>query len=222
MHYEATEEHNAILQPEGFLLVDSGGHYLEGTTDITRTIALGKLSDEEKEAFTTVVRSNLRLQEAHFPEGCIGANLDILARGPVWDQGLDYRCGTGHGVGFILNVHEGPQRFGWKLTNESKIWPLKPGMVTTDEPGLYVEDGYGIRIENELLCVKDQKTEYGQFLKFEQLTFAPIERDAIIAEKLTQYERKAFNDYHKAVYEKISPYLNEEETVWLKDVTQPV
>ncbi len=222
MHYEATEEHNAKIEPKGFLLVDSGGHYLEGTTDITRTIAVGKLSKEERKAFTLVVRSNMRLQEAHFPEGCVGVNLDILARGPVWDEGLDYRCGTGHGVGHILNVHEGPQRFHWRITDTFKPWALKPGMITTDEPGLYVEDGYGIRIENELLCVKDQKTEYGQFLKFQQLTFAPIEVEAILPEMLTQYERKALNDYHAAVYEKISPYLDKKEAAWLKQVTKPI
>lgn len=222
MHYTATKDNNAVLKPKSFLLVDSGGHYLEGTTDITRTIALGKLTKEEKHAFTLVVRSNMRLQDAHFPVGCIGANLDILARGPVWDEGLDYRCGTGHGVGHILNVHEGPQSFRWRVPDKGKVWELRPGMITTDEPGLYVEDGYGIRIENELLCVTDQKTEYGQFLKFEQLTYAPIERDAINPEELTHLERKALNDYHAAVYEKISPYLTKEEAQWLKEVTAPI
>lgn len=222
MHYTATEDNNAVLKEKSFLLVDSGGHYLEGTTDITRTIAVGKLTEEEKHAFTTVVRSNMRLQEAHFPVGCIGANLDILARGPVWDEGLDYRCGTGHGVGHILNVHEGPQSFRWRVPDKGKVWELRPGMITTDEPGLYVEDGYGIRIENELLCVLDKKTEYGQFLKFEQLTYAPIEREAINVEELTHLERKALNDYHAAVYEKISPYLNADEAKWLKEVTQPL
>lgn len=222
MHYTATEDNNAVLKPKSFLLVDSGGHYLEGTTDITRTIVVGKLTKEEKHAFTTVVRSNMRLQEAHFPVGCIGANLDILARGPVWDEGLDYRCGTGHGVGHILNVHEGPQSFRWRVPDKGKVWELRPGMITTDEPGLYVEDGYGIRIENELLCVEDQKTEYGQFLKFEQLTFAPIDIDAINPEELTHLERKALNDYHAAVYEKISPYLTEEEAKWLKTVTREI
>ena len=222
MHYTATEDNNAVLKPKSFLLVDSGGHYLEGTTDITRTISLGKLTKEEKHAFTLVVRSNMRLQEARFLDGCIGANLDILARGPVWDEGLDYRCGTGHGVGHILNVHEGPQNFRWKVADRSKTWKLRPGMITTDEPGLYVEDGYGIRIENELLCVYDKKTEYGQFLKFDQLTFAPIEVDAINVEELTHLERKALNDYHAAVYEKISPYLTKDEAAWLKTVTKAI
>lgn len=222
MHYSATEEHNAEILNKSFLLVDSGGHYLEGTTDITRTIAVGPLTEEEKHAYTTVTRCNLRLQEAHFPKGCIGQNLDILARGPVWDEGLDYRCGTGHGVGHILSVHEGPQGFRWKVLDKSKVWELQPGMITTDEPGLYVEDGYGIRIENELLCVEDQKTEYGQFYKFEQLTFAPFEVEAINVDELTHLERKALNDYHAAVYEKISPYLTKEEAAWLKKVTKPL
>ena len=222
MHYSANEEHNAVIKNKSFLLVDSGGHYLEGTTDITRTIAVGPLTKEEKHAFTTVVRCNLRLQEARFPKGCIGQNLDILARGPVWDEGLDYRCGTGHGVGHILSVHEGPQRFHWKVADKSKVWEVRPGMITTDEPGLYVEDGYGIRIENELLCVEDKKTEYGQFYKFEQLTFCPIEIEAINVEELTHLERKALNDYHAAVYEKISPYLTKAEAAWLKKVTKPL
>ena len=223
MHYTATPESYADLKPEGFLLVDSGGHYLLGTTDITRTIALGPLSEEQRHAYTTTARANLRLAAAHFPDGARGENLDILARGPFWDEGLDYRCGTGHGVGHISNVHEGPQSFRWKAKDPKKLTAiLKPGMITTDEPGLYVEDGFGIRIENELLCVEDEKTEYGQFYKFEPLTFAPFEVDAINVSELTQYERRALNDYHALVYEKLSPYLTKPEAKWLKKVTKPL
>lgn len=225
MHYTATEDNYAVLKPEGFLLVDSGGHYLGGTTDITRTIALGPLTDHEKEAFTLTLRSHLRLLTAHFPYGTCGANLDILARGPMWDKGLDYRCGTGHGVGHILNVHEGPNTFRWRtndpLNNES-LTVLEPGMITTDEPGLYEEGEFGIRIESELLCVEDEKTEYGRFLKFDVLTYCPIERDAIIPEMLTQYEKQAFNAYQSDVYETIAPRLTEDEAKWLKEVTRPL
>jgi len=222
MHYEATPESYSVLEPKGFLLVDSGGHYLEGTTDITRTIVLGPLTEHEREAYTLTVRSHLRLLDAHFPDGATGQNLDILARGPMWDLGLDYRCGTGHGVGHILNVHEGPNSFRWRMTDRMRVWPLKPGMITTDEPGLYVEDELGVRIESELLCVEDQKTEYGQFYKFENLTFCPIDLDAIDVDKLTYLERKSLNDYHKAVYEKLAPLLTKEEAEWLKHETREV
>ena len=222
MHYEATPEKYSVLEPHGFLLVDSGGHYLEGTTDITRTIVLGPLTEHEREAFTLTVRSHLRLLDAHFPDGATGQNLDILARGPMWDLGLDYRCGTGHGVGHILNVHEGPNSFRWRMTDRMRVWPLKPGMITTDEPGLYVEDELGVRIESELLVVEDQKTEYGQFYKFENLTFCPIDIDAIDVDKLTYLERKSLNDYHKAVYTKISPFLSKAEAEWLKEVTREI
>ncbi len=222
MHYSATEESFAELKPEGFLLVDSGGHYEKGTTDITRTIVLGPVSDEMKRDYTTVLRSNLRLASAHFMKGCIGQNLDILARGPVWDLGLDYRCGTGHGVGHILNVHEGPNAFRWKVNDHSKVWEIVPGMITTDEPGLYIENGYGIRIENELLCVEDTETEYGTFYKFEPLTWVPIDLDAVDVSLLTQYEKNTLNEYHKKVYELISPYLTEEECIWLAHETREV
>ncbi len=223
MHYSATPESYSDLKPEGFLLVDSGGHYLQGTTDITRTIALGPLTKEQRHAYTLVVRANLRLAAAHFPDGARGENLDVLARGIMWDEGLDYRCGTGHGVGHILNVHEGPQAMRWKARDPKKLTAiLKPGMITTDEPGIYVEDGYGIRIENELLCVEDEKTEYGQFYRFEVLTFAPFEVEAINVDELTEYERKALNDYHTQVYEKLSPHLSKDEAKWLKEVTKPI
>lgn len=223
MHYCATPESDAELKPEGFLLVDSGGHYLDGSTDITRTMALGTLTEEEKFHFTTVCRSNLNLAAAKFLYGCRGTNLDILSRGPLWNLGLDYKCGTGHGIGYLLNVHEGPNGFRWKIVperNDSCV--MEEGMVTTDEPGVYLEGKYGIRTENELICKKAEKNEYGQFMEFETITYAPIDLDAIIPEEMTATERKLLNDYHKMVYEKISPYMNEEEKEWLKEYTRTI
>lgn len=223
MHYSASEESNAVLESEGFLLVDSGGHYLEGTTDITRTFALGELSHEQKKHFTAVCRSNLNLANAKFLYGCSGINLDILARGPLWDMGIDYRCGTGHGVGHILNVHEGPNGFRWKVVQErNDSGKLEAGMITTDEPGVYLEGAYGIRLENELICVKDEKNEYGQFMKFENITYVPMDLDAILPEEMTFREKQELNEYHQMVYEKISPYLNEEERDWLKEYTRAI
>lgn len=223
MHYSATEESNAVLKPEGFLLVDSGGHYLEGTTDITRTFALGTLTEEEKQHFTAVCRSNMNLANAKFLYGCCGINLDILARGPLWDLGIDYRCGTGHGVGHILNVHEGPNGFRWKIVPErNDSGRLEEGMITTDEPGVYIEGKYGIRTENELICVKDEKNEYGQFMRFENITYVPIDLDAILPEEMSAKERRELNEYHQMVYEKVSPYLTDEEREWLKTYTRPI
>lgn len=223
MHYSATKESNAVLKPEGFLLVDSGGHYLEGTTDITRTFALGALTDEEKQHFTAVCRSNMNLANAKFLYGCCGINLDILARGPLWDLGIDYRCGTGHGVGHILNVHEGPNGFRWKIVPErNDSGKLEEGMITTDEPGVYIEGKYGIRTENELICVKDEKNEYGQFMRFENITYVPIDLDAILPEEMSAKERRKLNEYHQMVYEKVSPYLTDEEREWLKTYTRPI
>lgn len=223
MHYTAAPETDAKLEPKGFLLVDSGGHYLDGSTDITRTIALGSLSEEEKFHFTAVCRSNLNLAAAKFLHGCCGLNLDILSRGPLWDLGLDYKCGTGHGIGYLLNVHEGPNGFRWKAVperNDSCV--LEEGMVTTDEPGLYLEGKYGIRTENELLCRKAQKNEYGQFMEFETITYAPIDLDAILPQEMTARERKLLNDYHKTVYEKLAPYLSGEEREWLAEYTREI
>ena len=161
MHYSATPESNTELKPEGFLLVDSGGHYYEGTTDITRTFVLGPISDEMKQHFTAVCRSNMKLANAKFLYGACGLNLDILARGPLWDMGIDYKCGTGHGVGYILNVHEGPNGFRWKIVPERHdSGVLEEGMITTDEPGVYLEGKYGIRTENELVCRKAEKNEW--------------------------------------------------------------
>lgn len=223
MHYTATPESNAVLKPQGFLLVDSGGHYLDGSTDITRTMALGSLTEEEKFHFTTVCRSNLNLAAAKFLHGCRGLNLDILSRGPLWNLGLDYKCGTGHGIGYLLNVHEGPNGFRWKIVPErGDNCVLEEGMVTTDEPGVYLEGKYGIRTENELICKKAEKNEYGQFMEFETITYAPIDLDAILPEEMTATERNLLNQYHKMVYEKISPFLEKEEQEWLKTYTREI
>ena len=223
MHYSATPESNAELKPEGFLLVDSGGHYYEGTTDITRTMALGPITDEMRLHFTTVCRSNLNLANAKFLYGCCGLNLDILSRGPLWDLNIDYKCGTGHGVGYILNVHEGPNGFRWRIVPERKDnGTLQEGMITTDEPGVYLEGKYGIRTENELVCHKGEKNEYGQFMYFENITYAPIDLDAIDPDEMTGREKKMLNEYHAMVYRVLSPYMTEEENEWLKHYTRAI
>ena len=223
MHYSATPESNTKLKPEGFLLVDSGGHYYEGTTDITRTFVLGPISDEMKQHFTAVCRSNMKLANAKFLYGACGLNLDILARGPLWDMGIDYKCGTGHGVGYILNVHEGPNGFRWKIVPERHdSGVLEEGMITTDEPGVYLEGKYGIRTENELVCHKAEKNEYGQFMEFENITYAPIDLDGIDPEQMSPREKQMLNDYHKKVYEVLSPYMTEEENEWLKKYTRAI
>ena len=223
MHYSATPESNTELKPEGFLLVDSGGHYYEGTTDITRTFVLGPISDEMKQHFTAVCRSNMKLANAKFLYGACGLNLDILARGPLWDMGIDYKCGTGHGVGYILNVHEGPNGFRWKIVPERHDSGVREeGMITTDEPGVYLEGKYGIRTENELVCRKAEKNEYGQFMEFENITYAPIDLDGIDPEQMSPREKQMLNDYHKKVYEVLSPYMTEEENEWLKKYTRAI
>ncbi len=223
MHYAATPESDAELKPEGFLLVDSGGHYFEGTTDITRTMALGPITDEMRLHFTTVCRSNMNLAHAKFLYGCTGLNLDILSRGPLWEMGIDYKCGTGHGVGYVLNVHEGPNGFRWRVVPERHDnGVLEEGMITTDEPGVYLEGKYGIRTENELVCHKAEKNEYGQFMEFENITYAPIDLDAIDPDLLSAREKKMLNDYHKMVYDTISPYMTAEENEWLKRYTRAI
>ena len=223
MHYSATTESNAELKPEGFLLVDSGGHYYEGSTDITRTMALGPITDEMREHFTAVCRSNMNLANARFLYGCSGLNLDILARGPLWDLNIDYKCGTGHGIGYLLNVHEGPNGFRWRIVPERKdSGTLEEGMITTDEPGVYLEGKYGIRTENELVCHKGEKNEYGQFMYFENITYAPIDLDAIDPEAMTKRERAMLNEYHAMVYRVLSPYMTAEENEWLKQYTREI
>lgn len=223
MHYSATPESNALLQPEGFLLVDSGGHYMEGSTDITRTIALGELSEAQRIHFTAVLRANLNLAGARFLHGCTGQSLDILARGPIWDMGLDYRCGTGHGVGYLLSIHEPPNGFRYKKVSErmdSAV--LEPGMVTTDEPGIYLEGQYGIRTENELVCRAAEENEYGQFLEFENITYCPIDLDAIERSALAPEDVRRLNAYHQMVYDTLAPYLSGEEEAWLKEATREI
>ncbi len=223
MHYSATPKTNATLKPTDFLLIDSGGHYLDGTTDITRTLALGELTDTQKLHFTTVLKSVIALSQAVFLKGVKGMNLDILARGPIWKLMIDYKCGTGHGVGYLLSVHEAPNGFRWQIVperNDSAV--LVPGMITTNEPGIYLENKYGIRIENEMLCVEKSKNEFGEFLGFETITYAPIDLDAIEPKLLTSDEKKWLNQYHKQVYETLSPFLTEEENVWLLDYTKKI
>lgn len=222
MHYSATPESNAKITGNGFLLVDSGGHYMEGTTDVTRTYALGQITDEMKLHYTTVLKSHIDLAMAVFLKGSTGKNLDVLARGPIWKLQLDYKCGTGHGVGYLLSVHEGPQSFRWKSINKKESPELQPGMITTDEPGIYLKDKYGIRIENELLCIEKDTNEYGTFLGFENITYCPIDIDAINKDLLSQEEINYLNDYHEMVYEKISPFLNDLEKAWLLDYTKKI
>ncbi len=223
MHYSATEDDYTELKPEGILLVDSGGQYYEGTTDITRTFALGEVSDEVKYHFTLVLQGMLRLQNACFLHGCTGINLDILARGVMWEADLDYKCGTGHGVGYLLGVHEMPNGIRWKSRPErADGCVMEEGMVTTNEPGIYVEGSHGIRTENELLCVKGVKNEYGQFLHFEPITVVPIDLDLIKTEMLSAKDKQWLNDYHKLVFDKISPYMDEEEKQWLAHVTREI
>ncbi len=219
VHYSATKETDVELKPEGLLLVDSGGQYLEGTTDITRTFALGSVTDEMKTDFTRVLRSNLNLANAKFLYGCNGVNLDVLARQPLWEANLDYKHGTGHGVGHVLNVHEGPNGFHW---GRKYTTPLEEGMITTDEPGIYLEGKYGIRLENELICHKGEKNEYGQFMYFEVITLVPFDLDAIDVSQMNETEKRYLNEYHKYVYEKIAPLLTVEEAEWLKTYTRAI
>lgn len=222
-HYSATPESDRTLEQESLLVVDSGGQYLEGTTDITRTIALGALSHEEKYHFTLVLRGMIGLSKARFLYGCRGFNLDYLARGPLWEAGLDFNHGTGHGVGYLLNVHEAPNGFRWKVVPErSDSCIFEEGMLTSNEPGFYLEGKYGIRTENLMLCRKAEKNEYGQFMEFETVTLCPIDRDAILPELMTKAELDWLNSYHKRVYDTLSPYLSTEEAAWLKEVTGPL
>ena len=220
VHYAATPESDVPLAPRGLLLVDSGGQYYEGTTDITRTFALGPLTEEEKLHFATVLRSMLNLAAARFLSGVRGANLDVLARAPFWEQGLDYKHGTGHGVGYLLNVHEGPNSFRWQNPANSAV--LEEGMVTTDEPGVYIAGKHGIRLENELVCRKGEKNAFGQFLYFEPLTLVPIDLDAVEPSLLNETDRARLNAYHALVYETLAPHLDADERVWLAEYTRAI
>ena len=223
MHYSATPETDYKLEPSDLFLIDSGGQYFDGTTDITRTIALGEISDELKKHFTAVVRGMINLSMAKFLYGVKGYNLDILARRPMWNLGIDYKCGTGHGVGFLGTIHESPNGFRWRIVPQRlETATLEEGMVTTNEPGIYIEGSHGIRIENELITKKAEKNEYGQFMEFEVVTFAPIDIDAIDVNELNIEERDYLNNYHKLVYDKVSPFLTKEECDWLKEYTREI
>lgn len=223
MHYHATKENADILKPEGMLLVDSGGQYLRGTTDVTRTFALGPVTDEMKKCFTLTLKGMLALANARFLHGCNGFSLDILARGPLWDEGIDYRCGTGHGVGYLLNVHEAPNGFRWKhIPGVNDLAVLEPGMVTSDEPGVYEEGKFGIRIENEIVCKKDYENEYGTFLSFDMLTMAPIDLELVDPKYLEAVDIKRLNAYHEEVYNNLKDFFTGEELEELKAATKAI
>ncbi|MBO5503055.1 MAG: aminopeptidase P family protein, partial [Lachnospiraceae bacterium] len=220
MHYSADEESAAEVLPEGMLLVDSGGQYLRGTTDVTRTMSLGPVTDEMRRAYTLTAVGCLSLQNAVFLHGCTGRNLDILAREPLWRVGIDYKCGTGHGIGNFLNVHEGPQNIRWKHAADEAM--MEAGMIVSDEPGVYRENEFGIRIETILLTVERETTPDGTFLAFEPLTFVPLDRELLDPQYLTQEAREQLNRYHAEVYSKLSPMLDEEERAWLEQQTMPL
>lgn len=218
MHYKATPESDYELEAKGLFLIDSGGQYYDGTTDITRTMALGELTEEEKVDFTLVLKGHIALSSTIFLYGTPGSNLDVLARKPLWDRMIDYKCGTGHGVGFLLNVHEGPHRISTVPSNVK----LEPGMIVTNEPGIYREGKHGIRIENILLVTEKAESEFGKFLAFETISYCPIDLDAIKVEMLTEQEREWLNNYHSEVYDKLSAYLDKAEKEWLKLYTRAI
>lgn len=218
MHYSATPESDYTLEPRGFLLIDSGGQYLDGTTDITRTFALGELTEQEREDYTLTLKCHLSLGNAIFREGTAGCHLDVLARKDIWSRGIDFNHGTGHGVGFFLNIHEGPMSIG---KNYVQV-PLEVGMVISNEPGVYRAGSHGIRIENLVAVQPKFSTEFGNFFCFKNLTLCPYDLDAIKVDMLTSEEIDLINAYHKEVFEKLSPSLNEEETAWLKEVTKAI
>ena len=222
-HYSATPESSIPLEPRGLYLIDSGGQYYEGTTDITRTIAMGPVTDEEKEHFTLVLMSMLRLGDVKFLHGCRGLSLDYAAREPLWRRGLNYEHGTGHGVSYLSSVHERPNGIRFKMVPERQDNAvMEAGMITSDEPGVYIEGSHGIRTENLVLCVEDEKNEYGQFLRFEYLTYVPIDLEVIDREIMSERDVELLNRYHEQVYEKISPYLDEDERAWLAEATRAV
>lgn len=221
IHYSATQESDVSITDQGFLLADTGGHYTTGTTDCTRTYALGPVSDRQKACYTAVLRGNLNLAAAVFQSGCTGLNLDCLARQPLWDMGLDFNHGTGHGVGYLLSVHEGPQSIRWRSLGGQEP-ALVPGMITSDEPGVYFDGEYGVRLENLILCVEKNATEYGTFLGFETLTLTPFDLDAVDPALLSEKEKALLNAYHARVREAIAPHLSPEEAAWLEEATRPL
>ena len=218
VHYEATPETDIPLKPEGLLLLDSGAQYLDGTTDITRTIALGPVTDEQKKIYTLVLKGHIQIELCKFPSGSSGTQIDILARKDMWREGLNYLHGTGHGVGTYLNVHEGPHQFRM----EWKPAPLVAGMTITDEPGIYLPGKFGARTENTLLIVPYMETAFGKFLQFESLTLCPIDKAPIVVEMLAPEEIQWLNDYHQMVFDRLSPHLTSEEVAWLKEATSPL
>ncbi len=223
MHYSPSPESDVKLESGAFFLNDTGGGYFEGSTDITRTFVLGSVDDEMKKFFTAIVRAMMNLSRAKFLYGCYGYNLDILARGPIWDLGLDFQCGTGHGVGYLGNIHEAPTGFRWYVVpSKNEHHQLEEGMVITDEPGIYEDGKFGIRIENEFIVKKAEQNKYGQFMEFETITFAPIDLDGIDTQYMTKFEIDWLNNYHAQVYEKIAPHLTDEEREWLKEYTRAI
>lgn len=223
VHYTADEISDSLLKPESFLLADTGGHYLEGTTDITRTIAMGPLTREEKEMYTTVLQCHIHLSDARFLKGCTGMSLDGLARMPLWKKGLDYNHGTGHGVGYLLSVHEGPNSFRYRpAAARGNDCVFEEGMITSDEPGIYLEGKFGIRLENLLVCEKEEENAYGSFLRFVPLTLVPFEMDAVLWEQCTEREILWLKGYHETVYRTLSPYLEKEEREWLKEIVEAI
>ncbi|WP_300794034.1 aminopeptidase P family protein [uncultured Bacteroides sp.] len=217
VHYEADEQSESTLKPEGLLLIDSGAQYLDGTTDITRTIPLGPTTEEQKKDYTLVLKGFIQLAMAEFPQGTCGTQLDVLARLAMWKEGINYGHGTGHGVGHFLNVHEGPHQI--RMNNVPT--PLQPGMTVTNEPGIYRAGKYGIRTENTMLTVPSRKTDFGEFYKFEQLTLCPINTETILWDMLSPEETNWLKEYHETVYSKLSPLLTDEEKQWLRNATNP-
>ena len=217
MHYSPTPDHCAVVEPRGLLLLDTGSQFLDGTTDTTRTYQVGPLTDEERRFYTYVLKAHISLARGVFMKGCSGANLDVLSRVQVWQYGIDYRCGTGHGVGYLGGVHEGPHSM--RLTNSV---PLEPGMIVTDEPGIYEEGRVGIRIENELVVVPAMETEYGQFYRFEAVTRCPIDTRPVIRELLTYEEVEWLDRFHETVCQDLKDYLEPEEQAWLREKTRPL
>lgn len=221
MHYTSTPKTDVELKEGSVFLTDTGAGFYEGSTDITRTYALGEIPDVMKEHFTLVVMGHMGLANARFLHGCTGLNLDMMARKPLWDRDLDFKCGTGHGMGYLLSIHEPPAGFGWRFRlGDAAV--LEEGMILTNEPGIYIEGSHGVRLENEILVRKGNANEYGQFMYFEPLTFIPMDLDAVKAEMLPEETRLQLNDYHKKVYEKLAPYLDNDEKAWLRKYTRAI
>lgn len=218
VHYQSSPETDVPLQPEGLFMVDSGGHYYQGTTDITRTFVLGEITEYERKCFTWALQCHIRLEQATWLYGCTGEQLDMIARQPLWKHSLDFKHGTGHGVGHVLSVHEGPNVIRW----QQAYTPFEAGMITSDEPGIYIEGQFGIRHENEVLAVNLDKNAYGQFMGFEPLTWVPFDVDGLDVDEMEPAEVAWLNAYHAKVYEKVSPYLNEQQRQWLAYACRPL